>query len=391
MVRFPAAATLSTAAIPGNSQPSYLSTSTDPNTGAKITRIADQTTFSTANKYLRHDYAKKQPWNADGTMFMLTKAAPRILLDGNSYAVIDNAGISYPSNQTWWNTDRRYIFGVTGGNALVRADMTNNGSRTTIHTFTGKTGMELGAGEGNPDNADRYVPLIYSSDGGSTYDFVVWDMVDDAIEGQLLAQPRYDWLGISQLGQYAVVQYGQEGSGAAQGTKAYNLQMGNVRHLTNGAEHGDLGIDRNGDEVYVCANYLDPSARVEMIRLADGTKTVILPEQADNDYWQGHVSCRNLKRPGWCYLSSTSSGIGNLPGDGQIFAIELKAGGEVQPWCHTHSNVANRGDDSAQAQAVPNRDGSRVAFASDWGGTSPVYGYVAEMLREDAAGPLGVY
>lgn len=393
MVRFPPSTTMENRTAASQALPAYLTPITDGVTGCSITRIADKTAFSTSNNPLRHAYAKVQPWNADGSKLVLNFGSPHVTLNGNTYAIL-NADTGLPASFRWANTDPRYGYGVTSNRNLVIVDMiANNGAtRTTVHDF-GATFDELtiGEGEGNQSNDDRYWPLLGSEDSGSTYQMMVYDAVGDTITGSLTGLTHYDWFGMSHSGEYVVVNWGQEGSGAQQGTKAYDREMTLVTHLYDGLEHGDVGRNADGDDVYVClsgGNIAD--AGLVAIRLRDGDVTTLIADPPD--FYGGHVSCRNLLRPGWAYISSYGNDT-DMPGIDEAQAIKLDGSGVVESFAmEHHTQPANT--DTYQAHAVPNRDGSRVLFASDWeaGFTStPSYAYVAEYAREDSIGPLGPF
>jgi hypothetical protein len=90
----------------------------------------------------------------------------------------------------------------------------------------------------------------------------------------------------------------------------------------------------------------------------------------------GHISCRNNQRPGWCYWSSDSDVGTYYVGQQEIIAMRLDASQTVERFAHMH-NVPVLGYEY-ESHGVPNRDGSRVMFASGWDGGSVVYSYVAQ-------------
>ncbi len=378
MTRYPPTTKLVASAASAQAMPAYRVPIVDPVTGATVVRISDKTAFGTATNALRHAYSKVQPWSRLGKKLVLNYTSPHAVLDGNTYAIL-NAAASLPSSFRWSNVADKTAYGVVSGNQLVRVDMTDNtgGSRTTLKTFTGYTQMSIGEGEGNISADDRYFPMVGTTDAGVTYNLFVYDLTGDAILGTPLNNASYDWISLSPSGAYAVVNWAAEGSGAKQGTKVYDKSMTLVRHLTNGIEHGDIGTDAQGNEVYVCVNYLDAGAGIESFILATGVRTVIIAKPPD--FYAGHVSCRNTQLPGWAYVSSYGSDT-SMPGIDLAFAVKLDGSGRVRRFAHEHHTQPAAGD--YQAQGVPNRDGSRVLFASEWGAgftATPSYAFVATM------------
>lgn len=91
-------------------------------------------------------------------------------------------------------------------------------------------------------------------------------------------------------------------------------------------------------------------------------------------------------------FSTYNTSNSDMPGYDEVYALKLDGSGTAERFGHIHH--ANTGTYEFQAQAVPNRDGSRVLFASAWdgaNGSSNVYAFVLEMLREDSAGPPGPF
>ena len=64
-------------------------------------------------------------------------------------------------------------------------------------------------------------------------------------------------------------------------------------------------------------------------RASDGVATDLM------DYWpSGHISCRNIRRPGWCYISefwTTAQGSISYKGSGELLALKLDGSKTVEP------------------------------------------------------------
>jgi hypothetical protein len=87
-----------------------------------------------------------------------------------------------------------------------------------------------------------------------------------------------------------------------------------------------------------------------------------LPTSAENV----PVSCRNINRPGWCYVSDFGNYSTSPIGDEQIYALKLDGSRAVEVFGVDHGspNVDDT-DNSYTTRAVPSRDGRRVLFDSD--------------------------
>jgi hypothetical protein len=96
-----------------------------------------------------------------------------------------------------------------------------------------------------------------------------------------------------------------------------------------------------------------------------------------------HLSCRNLDRPGWCFLSDSLADAprARTGGFDEIFAVRLDGSGIVNRFAHAQQSPGVPADTTTRA--VPSRDGARVLWASDWraGPNGPALAYVASFSR----------
>ena len=209
------------------------------------------------------------------------------------------------------------MYGISG-NRFVSYDVTTN-NRQTIRTFSDYSVIEYGGSKGNMSIDDKYVGLIGRN--GSNRTLIVYDVENDVVVAtRNIGTAAIGWFSVSQSGQYAVSCYLADGSADDQGMKVFNIDLTNRRHLDDYTKHGDLGIDANGNDVYV--TFGDPVTRgndyyMKMIRLSDGVQTPLFHYTSDYGVWNGHISCRNTSRPGWAYVNegccqTVGTGITNL-------------------------------------------------------------------------------
>lgn len=227
---------------------------------------------------------------------------------------------------------------------------------------------------------------------------------------------------ISQNSQYIVVQdnrnkeFQQTQTTSPGGTTAYYgvlnayqvSQIGvagytPVRLSLARGHHMDVCVNTANEQVVVQSDVdysLNPAyTALVSIRLSDGARTTIMP--AGKMDYAIHFSCRNINNDGWVYVSGYDDSPGLLTTDDgpasntslaywyKAFAVQIASGCITTNGCNTrlfahtyHSTVdASNGVGEKRApHAVPNRDGSRVIFASDWrnsASNAPVYAYVA--------------
>jgi hypothetical protein len=347
---YPPDTTLTTLAVPVVSRPAYLVTITEPAFGTKVTRVTDNAVFGQSN--VRHYYSKVSAWNSDGSLINMN----RTLLDGMTYAKLGT--FSSSGEMRWSHVNPSKMFNAAG-NRFTTTDVITN-QTTTLHTFSQYESCFLGPWEGNISADDRYVALACKQ--GSDLVAVVYDIANDVVEtarifAGMWGDANFDWLSISQSGQYVVINW--RGS---EGVVAYDRNMNVVSRLASSGAHGDLGYDTAGDEVYV---QFFGTGMFTAYRLRDGYSYAVLDRSHSFD--SGHISCRNVQRPGWCYFSVFNTG--------DLFAIKLDGSQTVERFAHHRSSV---GSYDAQPQAVPSMDGAKVMFASDWGG-SEINSYVVEM------------
>ncbi|NIK91888.1 T9SS type A sorting domain-containing protein [Mangrovimonas sp. CR14] len=346
---------------PSSSLPGYLSEVTGSTYGNSITRVSDKGVFGTTSARLRHNYAVDQVWNSDGSLIKLA-GYPAAILDGETYEFLYWANI--PSYGRWSNTQPNIIYG-TSGNKFVQYNVSTD-QTTVLHTFSNYSSIDFGYGEGTQDNNDQYVGLI-----GNGNTLIVYDIQNDNVVGtKNIPDGDLDWFSVSSLGNYAIASWRPDGSGTTQGMKRYNIDMTNETHIYDYTAHGDFGIDASGNEVFV--QYGNDSTwndeyYLVMIRFSNAQITPLYyyPQSihGESGIWGGHISCRNINRPGWAYVSEGCC-TDHPTASREIFAIKLDASNTVERYAKHHSDYdSGYGHES---MAVPNRNGTKVIFASNW-------------------------
>ena len=343
---------------PTGTTPGYLDVNTNE-FGNEVIRISDAGEFGTTGQNLRHRYSLDQPWNSDGTLIKLA-GYPAAILDAETNELLYWANI--PSSASWSNSDPVLMYGMSG-NSVVSYDVTTN-NRETLHTFSEFSYIKYGYGKGNTSNDDKYIGLIGRN--GDDQTLIVYNIEDDVVVGtRFIGSVNLSWFSVSPSGLFAVEYYAEDGSGDEQGIKVLDIDLTNRRHLNDYTTHSDLGTNIDGEDVYV--SFGDPTTRsndyyLKSVRLSDGMVTPLFHWTESTGVWGGHISCRNVSRPGWAYVSE---GCCDTVGQKEIFAIKLDGSDMIERF-----TIHNTNDDTGyghEAHAVPNRDGSKVMFASNWG------------------------
>ena len=368
------------------SMPGFLASITGEVFGNKITRITD---VSVRN--LAHTYPKTQSWNCDGTYLRMNNS----LLDGITYASLPeplgdlNNPTAHIDDRRWshskpnimyglqrrWNADDTIDNGINDSHYdFVAHDVEKTEDTVTqLVRFSGNTyaAVKMGPGEGNIDFKDSIVAFAALKQGADYLTLIVFDMVTNTViqekdfpdiswDGGYNA--ALDWVSVSPGGKYVLINW-EDGLGQddfAGSIYQYDSRtLSFVRKLANQGSHGDMGLDDNNREVYVQFEY-GSRAGIWMYHLDTGKETQLLPSK----YNGGHVSCRNYKRPGWCYLST------NQETYREVFAIKLDGSGLANRFAQSH--IAEYVDEVGEEQPAPNSqggtnpDGSKILFMSNW-------------------------
>ena len=389
--------------------------STDLAFGTTITRFTERllqndtpTQNANGDRYPRgnaHPYSKTQAWNADMTMIRMNyriydadtlQEVPLSTASGNyplttaTWSLSDLYNINGALNEKKWSTiDPNVFYGVylSGTNGQLwkgTIDRANNlvsyGGGLIHHFANNFDKFSLGKFEGNIDFKDQFVALVGRKIGGTTITVIVYDMINDTFvekdfdgnNGNALVNwtenpvpQEFDWVSVSPLANYIIMS-------TSGNLELYDMDLNYIGQLSDEATHGDMGIAQNGEEVFVNFQFTAPQGiyaeRLQKFvdEVNDPAPDVItnyhhqlLPEK----YNGGHISCRNYKRPGWCYLSTVAEG------HREVSALRINFGdmslNVVNRFAQTHTFTQTDGSSMGSLGSV-SPDGKRVLFFSDW-------------------------
>lgn len=346
----------------------------------QLTRLSEY--YAPWDWYPEIEYAKFQTWNADETAYKFRSAW---VFDANSHALTRTmpSGSIYPSS--WSNTDSDLIYGFRE-DGEIKTYTVSTDQLQTIATIPGYSIISLGPGEGNIDKHDKYVAFVGKKD--LDLDIIVFDLQTKAIIhtesftgawGDHDRNPKYiDWVSVSQSGDYVGIMWNHNEATDTNpftdqaGTDHYGIEIYNTttmtfaRRLAIYGNHGDFGYAADGEEVFVQSWGPNSGDKLNMYNLSDGAQVVL---QTHDDFeGAGHISCRNIDRPGWAYVTFSTTA-----NTGQMLAVKLDDSGIVEHFGHHFSSYSS-GNTVPYGVASPS--GKKMMFMSDFGaadGTSYIF------------------
>jgi len=357
---------------------------TDPVFGTSITRMTSAS-VSGFNGIIP-EYSKRQAWNADESLLLLRSGNSDVLLyDGSSYQYIKNLEQVSGEDVFWHPSNPKQLY--FSQDSIFYSYNTDSEIATALHVFTKYTWINTRA-EGNLSLDGKYYAFAgqiynYSSGEVTFKDIVVYDIETDTevitMEIPSDSISDFDWVSVSPLGNYVVIDYANEENRRYHGVEVYDRNMNFIWQKPLGAGHSDLGLDASGNEVLVMDIYDANSNRVyiKKFNLSDGQETTLIDL---SPYFYLHISCRNQQRNEWCFVSTfdnpgrlTHDSLTWLPFEDEVFALRLDGSGEVQRIAHHHSRrfspVTPDPDQSnyyAEPHATISRKGNRIIFGSNW-------------------------
>ncbi len=364
----------------------------------KITRVTE----AQGTWYPTHEYAKTQVWNVDQTRYKISSWK---VYNATTYVEEREFSSMYPSY--WSNTDPDIVWSFRANGDIKKYNVSTDVT-LTVAQIPGYEVIKLGPGEGNIDKNDHYVALVGKKPNGATNDLdvIVFDLQTNQILQTITFEgawddgndnfPKYiDWVSVSQSGDYVVVlwanawnenvgYYTDQNNVDHYGLEVYNrADMQYIRRIDDSAGHGDLGYAVDGDEVFVQFKAGEIGVYMHKLNGTGGNANgEILVNGAADFTASGHVSCRNINRPGWAYITIPAKNL-----SGQIVAVKLDNSGLVEHFGH-HFSSNKSYDQSPMAVASPN--GDIICFKSDFE-TDPVNNSeVAYSFFATLANPLAV-
>jgi len=349
----------------------------------KVRKVAEaKSNFSNTDIDLpSHQYSRLQAWNTNETLMDIGDH----IVDVDTLEPIRR--ISLTAARNWSNLDGKTMYGVMYQdglrNSFGKYDI-ETGNYQRIWRSAEFTKCTLGKSKGNISNDDRFA-VLSCADLNNNLVAVSLDLSTGQELGRMdLNRASYRWISFSQTGKHILLQ-----NTYSNGNRELISLDRNLKHpklLTTNVNHGDLGIDDLGNDVFVMINW----RHIYYYRLSDGVR-VTLDDRKLGDIGGGHISCRSIKRPGWCYFSTTSQNkpyIGavkiGVPSENESKIINDHFGEksrqgytQYEHWGFTRTSVTD--EYIRQAKATVSQTGLKVLYISDWYGQEQPSVYTLEL------------
>jgi len=375
--------------------PSYI----DPVYRTHVYKVTHPNDFTDANR-VRHDYSRRQAFNADNSRFIgSTSNGYWVLYDAVSFQLLPRSGfagamsgMAGDAEPVWHPTDPQILF---YNQEMVWYEKNVESDRDEVMAdFSGRLPWPEAThvwtkAEGTSSADGRYWALMATSyddvsKANTIHGLLTYDREEDRIIGTLGADvfggSFPDHISISPSGRWAVPSWAFAGP---LGTRAYSLDFSEFRQLHSMSEHSDLAIGPDGQDMYVYTDY--DTGAIRAVNIDTGATFDLLPlyPRVATGY-AAHISGQAFSRPGWVVVSTYADNTGNgtiapdpiiEPMYRKIILIELKPDGRKLSVAHTRA-AANYGGYFGEHQATISRDGSRIMFATNFDDGGPASSYM---------------
>ncbi|MBI5267037.1 MAG: hypothetical protein HY851_07380 [candidate division Zixibacteria bacterium] len=356
---------------------------TDSIFGTTVRRITDRVAtggFST------HIYSQLQAFSGDSQYVLLTGDDGYTVrrLSNLSLATVDLENVNAPR----WQPARpnTLVYFDTNEDAVLRVQYATVGqsNRETVYTFPANYQRIRGNQSFDELSHDgRWIAGMASTANNDQMMFALnletrtlgaQISLNNIYNGACARDPHYgavepDWIGVSPLGKYLVVQWKRDGTARCRGLETFDIQTGAfVGRVYDSHQHGDLGLNKDGVTEFFMTFEMtsagDNGRPSQGLRVLPGPATgVAQPRYLQTMDWgnQSHLSCQGPN--GVCLVTAGSDASnGRNPFEGELFLQYTD--GRILRLAHHRSTECGYW---VQSRASMSRDGRYVIFASDWG------------------------
>jgi hypothetical protein len=361
----------STATEPTTPRPARGYPTPDPSFKQVVFRVTDPA--DPPKNFRRNDYSRRQAFNANNTRQLVAAGDGYWhLYDANKYTYVTRlSGPAGDAEPQWHPTNPDLMYYLPQNGVGMKVFELN--VKTGVSRVVGDLSARLKAlwpsaaaawtkSEGSPSADGRYWCFMVDSGSWTGLGVVTWDMHTDTIVGSKSLSTRPDHVSMSPSGKWAVV------SSDTIGTIAYSPDFKTSKTLHHKSEHSDLGLMPNGDDVYVSVDYQMPGGDVFFTNIQTGVRTSLFQSYPGNHAY--HFSCKAYALRGWVVLSSYGERGDPLWSDKKITLLELKEDGRILNVAWHRSKIPGSDAYFHEPQATISRDGTRIAYTSNWGGSS---------------------
>lgn len=368
--------------MPNQSSFEYLEIRKNAFLGTELTKVTEKGMFGDGDYIPLHRYSRRQAWNSDESLLDLGQG----VVNANDYSIfLEKFPVS--TERVWSHKDPKVVMGIRYDpkpTVFVRANLETLNIEEIVR-FDNFEKCSIGEGEGNVSSDDRHVIFVCSGSSDERV-MISFDLLKQREVGRMIADPSMNWVSVTPSGSYIVVENnGTEDPGEIETLTRYSLTFTDEKILTKDRNHGDLGSGADGQDVFVMIG----DKRIRSIDIETAQISDLLVGNFFNRPGHGHVSCRNVNRPGWCYISANGAGV-----VGAVKINRSRSNFEKLLNFFTFSNNRDRGSfelwgfhnsESDSYESTPKASvspsGKQIIFSSDWNGTELSHDYVINISR----------
>jgi hypothetical protein len=349
---------------------------TDPVFGSTIRRVSDRSETDPGGFEVQ-TYSQLQAFSADNEYIL-------VLGSGDSWYFVRRVadfsiveGLEIQNAPRWHPTREHVIVHVdTNFDEDVNILFTDvdTGVTTEVATLPNLVRIENEASFEELSHDGRWLAGMGTLADGTLVAFS-WDLIANAYGAYIpvsdlyasVCTPDPEWGEIlpdaitpSPLGNFLVLSWGKEATTRCSGTETFDIGTGEyIGHVQDTRAHADLGVAPDGREFLM----LYSGSQVVTYWLPGGETAAAPTLVFEMGDWIGeHISCQGL--PGVCLLSTRDEPANGqwLPLEGELILLSLD--GSIRRLAHHRSSICGYW---SQPRATISRDGTLVAYSSDWG------------------------
>lgn len=376
-------------------RPPYLEAVSDPAFGSQLRRIVDRPgavvegTDIVWSRLARHIYSSVAAWDCSDRLLAIRNAGATKtdgsgawewqLLDGRTFKPkipLRRAFVEF----RWWNTRPQRML-IVAKDGLFDYDPIENESMPipgAAALFDRYENLSLSL-QGNLSKDDGAIVLTGTLSQSGAPLAIAFSLEEGRVIVEIpLKMPRLDYATISPSGKFIVVN-GEFVAGEPDRTCVFDLegnQIGERWEPYGAPSHYDLTMDEDGREIAVGVT---KTALPEIEAGSVIARDLVTGEirQLLKGGYASHLSCRNLKLPGWAFVTYSPVDTARYPPfSNELVAVRTDGSGKFRRICQLQHVPA---DYWAQPQACPSSDGRLAVFATNWGDAeNPVEACVVE-------------
>ncbi|MDA0245201.1 MAG: hypothetical protein OT477_17435 [Chloroflexi bacterium] len=362
--------------------PPFNTAVTEPTFGTTLRRITNSFPNGQSSYHL---YSQLQVFSPDMNYLLLAENGNYVVrhFSDLSNMPIDPSSWNAPR---WWPAQPHSIIHYDSNEDTtlrVQATDVQTGQTTTLFTFPSTYTRILGAqsfdelsrnGRWMAGMAQTQTPnqnILFALDL-QTMTLGAQIDVDGLYGGACQPDPEWgnvrpDWVGVSPLGNYLVVQWVRDGVTRCSGFESFDLTTGAfIGRAYEGHAHSDMGVAADGQTEYLVVFELEAAPPNQGnssvgLRLLPGTQTISPPIYLQPTHWNnGHISCQGPD--GVCLISMwTDESNGWSPREGELVLQYFD--GSLLRLAHHRSSQCGYWN---QPRASLSHNGRYIVFDSDW-------------------------